>query len=243
MGVLKVSGMLNMTPGLMLTYDAYVSLGRIEEFLLLENLLEASESGESNEPPQKAKSTSSNQSRSYLRKEEGNIRNVSLSREATELGPTILCVSSLSCAKTHREDEFILQDITFKEFNSHHWPGWKWEVYSSLSDHWWNFERQWDDWLRRCYRLLASDCLGVLGNDKRKHSVWPALRGVLVQKNNRRLCSERRLSAVTWWWPNSFWRTQRGSEWRTTGESKFSSCNLCWWRYLSIGWSTECCWF
>ena len=92
MGVLKVSGMLNMTPGLMLTYDAYVSLGRIEEFLLLENLLEASESGESNEPPQKAKSTSSNQSRSYLRKEEGNIRNVSLSREATELGPTILCV-------------------------------------------------------------------------------------------------------------------------------------------------------
>ena len=113
MGVLKVSGMLNMTPGLMLTYDAYVSLGRIEEFLLLENLLEASESGESNEPPQKAKSTSSNQSRSYLRKEEGNIRNVSLSREATELGPTILCVSSLSCAKTHREDEFILQDINF----------------------------------------------------------------------------------------------------------------------------------
>ena len=96
MGVLKVSGMLNMTPGLMLTYDAYVSLGRIEEFLLLENLLEASESGESNEPPQKAKSTSSDQSRSYLRKEEGNIRNVSLSREATELGPTILCVSSLS---------------------------------------------------------------------------------------------------------------------------------------------------
>ena len=31
----------------------------------------------------------------------------------TELGPTILCVSSLSCAKTHREDEFILQDINF----------------------------------------------------------------------------------------------------------------------------------
>ena len=113
MGVLKVSGMLNMTPGLMLTYDAYVSLGRIEEFLLLENLLEASESDESNEPPQKAKSTSGNQSRNYLRKEEGNIRNVSLSREATELGPTILCVSNLSYAKTHREDEFILQDINF----------------------------------------------------------------------------------------------------------------------------------
>ena len=42
--------MLIMTSGLMLTYEAYVSLGRIEEFLLLENLLEASESDKSNEP-------------------------------------------------------------------------------------------------------------------------------------------------------------------------------------------------
>ena len=47
--------MLIMTSGLMLTYEAYVSLGRIEEFLLLENLLEASESGKSNEPNKKEK--------------------------------------------------------------------------------------------------------------------------------------------------------------------------------------------
>ena len=39
MGVLKSSGMIDMTSGLMATYDAYVSLGRIEEFLLLENML------------------------------------------------------------------------------------------------------------------------------------------------------------------------------------------------------------
>ena len=44
-----------MINGLMLTYDAYVSLGRFEEFLLLENLLEASESDESNEPNKKRK--------------------------------------------------------------------------------------------------------------------------------------------------------------------------------------------
>ena len=57
MSVLKFDGRLNMINGLMLTYDAYVSLGRFEEFLLLENLLEASESDESNEPQQGTKTT------------------------------------------------------------------------------------------------------------------------------------------------------------------------------------------
>ena len=113
MGVLKAGGMLNMTSGLMATYDAYVSLGRIEEFLLLENMSEASESDESNEPQQKARSTPSNQNRGHLKKEEKNTENVPLSRQPTELGPTKLCVSNLSFAKTHREDEFILQDINF----------------------------------------------------------------------------------------------------------------------------------
>ena len=46
MGVLKSSGMMDMTSGLMATYDANVSLGRIEK---LENMLEASESDKSNE--------------------------------------------------------------------------------------------------------------------------------------------------------------------------------------------------
>ena len=113
MSVIKLRGTLNMTYGLMVTYDAYVSLGRIEEFLLLENLLKASESDESNEPQQKAKITLTNQSPSYLKKEEENMEKVSLSRQATEIGPTILCVSNLSYAKTHREDEFILEDINF----------------------------------------------------------------------------------------------------------------------------------
>ena len=113
MGVIKLRGTLNMTYGLMVTYDAYVSLGRIEEFLLLENLLKASESDDSSEPQQKAKITLTNQSPSYLKKEEENMEKVSLSRQATEIGPTILCVSNLSYAKTHREDEFILEDINF----------------------------------------------------------------------------------------------------------------------------------
>ena len=113
MSVIKLSGTLNMTYGLMVTYDAYVSLGRIEEFLLLENLLKASESDESNKPQQKTKMTLTNQSPIYLKKEEENMKKVSPSREATEIGPTILRVSNLSYAKTHREDEFILEDINF----------------------------------------------------------------------------------------------------------------------------------
>ena len=113
MGVLKAGGMLNMTSGLMATYDAYVSLGRIEEFLLLEKLLESPVNDESNELQRKTKSTATHQSRRYLKKEEENMEKVSLSRQATELGPTILRVSNLSFAKTHREDEFILQDINF----------------------------------------------------------------------------------------------------------------------------------
>ena len=113
MGVLIMSGMLNVTSGLMVTYDAYVSLGRIEEFLLLENLSKASESDESNAPQQKAKRTSGNESFSNMKKEEENTEKVSLSREVTDKGSIILYVSNLSYAKTHREDEFILEDINF----------------------------------------------------------------------------------------------------------------------------------
>ena len=78
MSILKFSGKF-ITISSMLTYDAYVSLGGIEELLLLENLLEASESDESNKPRQKTKSTATYQSRSYLKKEAKNMRNVSLS--------------------------------------------------------------------------------------------------------------------------------------------------------------------
>ena len=74
MGVLIMSGMLNVTSGLMVTYDAYVSLGRIEEFLLLENLLEASKSDESNESQQKAKGTPSDRNCSYFKKKRKILR-------------------------------------------------------------------------------------------------------------------------------------------------------------------------
>ena len=80
MGVLKFYGMLNITNGFIGTYDAYVSLGRIEEFLHLENLSEASENDESKEHPQKARSTFTKQSYGYSEKEAENMRNVSGAR-------------------------------------------------------------------------------------------------------------------------------------------------------------------
>ena len=105
-GVLNLYGMFNLTNGFLGTYDAYVSLERIEEFLLLENLSEASEDDENKEHQQKAESTSTKQSSE-------NMKNISPSCEVTELGPTDLCVSKLTCPKSHRENEFILQDINF----------------------------------------------------------------------------------------------------------------------------------
>ena len=112
MGVLQLSGTIVMTYGLMVTYDAYVSLGRTEEFLLLENLLQASENDESKEPQQKAKSTSGNENCSYSKKKR-KIRTKFPSFVKEQNLGLLYCVSNLSYAKTHHEDEFILQDINF----------------------------------------------------------------------------------------------------------------------------------
>ncbi|PFX22997.1 Multidrug resistance-associated protein 4 [Stylophora pistillata] len=87
--------MWDMTNGLMVTYDAYVLLGRIEEFLLLENVLEASESDASNEHQQREKRASTKESNVYFKKEVN------------------ICLPHLTCAKNHRGDEFVLQDINF----------------------------------------------------------------------------------------------------------------------------------
>ena len=112
MGVLQLSGTIVMTYGLMVTYDAYVSLGRTEEFLLLENLLQASENDESKEPQQKTKSTSGNENCSYSKKKR-KIRTKFPSFVKEQNLGLLYCVSNLSYAKTHHEDEFILQDINF----------------------------------------------------------------------------------------------------------------------------------
>ena len=112
MGVLQFSGTIVMTYGLMVTYDAYVSLGRTEEFLLLENLLQASENDESKEPQQKTKSTSGNENCSYSKKKR-KIRTKFPSFVKEQNLGLLYCVSNLSYAKTHHEDEFILQDINF----------------------------------------------------------------------------------------------------------------------------------
>ena len=44
MGVLKLSGMLSVITGLMLTYDAYVSLARMSLLAITENILEPNRS-------------------------------------------------------------------------------------------------------------------------------------------------------------------------------------------------------
>ena len=90
----------HMALALLETYDAYVSLGRIEEFLLLENLpvISHDQFKEDRRNTKNAKGNS-NKIMSSLLDQQGKL--------------TTLCVSNLTYKQIEREDEFILQDIKF----------------------------------------------------------------------------------------------------------------------------------
>ena len=84
------------------TYDAYASLGRIEHFLLLENLSAVSQD-------QFRESTSNEKSYSIKLDRQETIKTEFQDHDK----PLTLCVSSLTYKDIKREDEFILQDIEF----------------------------------------------------------------------------------------------------------------------------------
>ena len=88
--LLSTSICFNLGYTLLASFDAYASLARIEQFLLLENLSTESNSAKStNKWPEHQKE----------------MTNVSLDKQ------TILSVSSLGYKQIQRDDEFILQDI------------------------------------------------------------------------------------------------------------------------------------
>ncbi|KAL9951147.1 hypothetical protein ACROYT_G043760 [Oculina patagonica] len=97
----------NFAQGFLGIYDAYASLGRIEHFLLLENL-PAISGDKYRENKSKSKSYSI-KLKSGLTDRQEKIK--------TELEhqnkPLTLFVSSLTCKEIKRENEFILQDIEF----------------------------------------------------------------------------------------------------------------------------------
>ena len=88
------------------TYDAYASLGRKEEFLLLENLPVITQSKDEDDTSNMERNSS--KSMTCLAGNNNNNREeMSMNRKPT------LCVSSLTYKQAKRKDEFILQDIEF----------------------------------------------------------------------------------------------------------------------------------
>ena len=89
--------------------DAYASLRRIEDFLLLENLRGPSEEDTSNSETNAIKFMSS---LSDQQAKMAKVFNPDLVKNLLSK-PSILCVSNLTYRQIERQDEFILQDIEF----------------------------------------------------------------------------------------------------------------------------------
>ena len=103
--ILRQSTCIRLANGFLSTYDAFVSLGRIEDFLLLKNL--RGNSGDDCE-----EDTSNSGSGSAERQEK--MDHVSVADEVKDLNrSTSLSVSNLTYKQKDREGEFILQDIKF----------------------------------------------------------------------------------------------------------------------------------
>ena len=99
--------------GLLGTYEAYASLGRIENFLLLENLPAISCRDQSQEDTSNSESNSEKlKTGSNLTKRHAKMEEVSIPIGVKDK-PKDLCVSGLTHKQIKRGDEFILEDIEF----------------------------------------------------------------------------------------------------------------------------------
>ena len=107
--IARLSTCSNLANSLLGIYEAYVSLGRIEDFLFLENLptISGNQSNTSNADEMSSKLMSS------LTNNHKKTEEVSISDEPVKDEPTTLHVSGLTHQQTKREDKIILQDIEF----------------------------------------------------------------------------------------------------------------------------------
>ena len=97
---------------LLQTNDAYASLGRIEDFLLLENLSTFS-GGHISKDTSNTDSSSTKTTNGLCDQEKKKEAIVNSHQVKNEEKHSALCVSGLNHRKIEREDEFILQDIQF----------------------------------------------------------------------------------------------------------------------------------
>ena len=110
--IAKLSAVFNLGYGLLAIYEAYASLGRIEDFLLLEDLPGTSRS----HSPEYASNTESSSSKINNSQTEHRetMEGAPIPKGVKDLEkPTTLCVSGLTHRQSKREDKFILEDIGF----------------------------------------------------------------------------------------------------------------------------------
>ena len=115
-GFMEIAGRatcLYISSGLLQTYEACASLKRIEDFLLLENV-PAILRDQSKEDIRDARSSSTKLTSGLLDRQVKLevVFNPDLEQNPQDK-PSTLFVSNLTCRRIQRQDEFILQDITF----------------------------------------------------------------------------------------------------------------------------------
>ena len=116
LGFMDIAGLATcryFSSALLQTYEAYVSLGRIEDFLLLENLPAISR-GQFREDTSNTESRSTKVT-SGLSDRQAKIETVvnpDLAKNPRDK-PGTLCLSNLTYRQIERQDEFVLQDIEF----------------------------------------------------------------------------------------------------------------------------------
>ena len=113
MGIAGIATCRFSSTALLQTYDAYASLRRIEDFLLLENMPTISR-GQCKEDTSEPENSSTKVT-SGLSDRQAKMKNVFISDlvKYPQGNSSTLCVSILTYGKIKRDDEFILQDIQF----------------------------------------------------------------------------------------------------------------------------------
>ena len=111
--VLRLSTSTFLAYGMMEAYDAYASLGRIEDFLLLENLpaISCDEAPDEKSDSDSTLPKSNNGKREVTIEENGDDCSVNHDEVKHPDKPFALRVSNLANKQTNRDDEFILSDI------------------------------------------------------------------------------------------------------------------------------------
>ena len=111
--VLRLSTCFYLAYGMLGTYDAFVSLGRIEDFLLLENLPAISCDGTSHEKSSVDSTLTKLNNGEGERDGKGNVCSADHDDVKDPNEVFGLCVSNLTYKQNNRDDEFILNDIQF----------------------------------------------------------------------------------------------------------------------------------